>query len=82
MDPTDLVADTAAAVAQAQAQLNGTASGGLLFNCILRRLDLDASDRHEAFLDIFKDMSVAGLHTYGESWLGHINQTCTGLLLA
>ena len=81
MDPTDLVSDTRAALEQATEQLGGTVSGGVLFNCILRRLELDATDRHEEFRKIFDGIPVAGLHTYGESWLGHINQTCTGLLI-
>ena len=81
MDPTDLVADTASALSQAREQLNGHIGGGLLFNCILRRLELDATNRHDEFLRVFDGIPLAGLHTYGESWLGHINQTCTGLLI-
>jgi hypothetical protein len=81
MDPTDLVADTTSALAQAREQLAGHVGGGMLFNCILRRLELDATDRHAEFLRIFEGIPLAGLHTYGESWLGHINQTCTGLLV-
>jgi hypothetical protein len=45
----------------------------------LRRLELDAKQRHEPFIASFAGLEMAGFHTYGESWLGHINQTLTGL---
>jgi hypothetical protein len=52
----------------------------VLFNCILRRLELDANGSTQAFVQTFKEISAAGFHTYGESWLGHMNQTLTGVL--
>ena len=51
------------------------------FNCILRRLEMDADDSHGAFTECF-DAPTAGFHTYGESWLGHINQTLTAILFS
>lgn len=78
----DIIAGTSAALAEAQAQLGGSVSAGVLFNCILRRLELDATDQTEAFVDLFSGLPVAGFHTYGESWLGHMNQTLTGVLFA
>lgn len=83
MRGTDLVADTAAAVRRAAGELAalGTAPrGALVFNCILRRLELDATGAHAGFLGAFDGVPAAGFHTYGESWLGHINQTCTGIV--
>jgi hypothetical protein len=80
MRSTDLVADTAAAVRRAAASLGGPARGALLFNCILRRLELDAERSHARFLGAFAGIPAAGFHTYGESWLGHMNQTCAGIL--
>ena len=89
MRSTDLVGETRAAVQRtrdALAELSGrTASqprGALVFNCILRRLELDALDAHAPFREAFSGMPMAGFHTYGESWLGHINQTCTGIFFA
>lgn len=81
MEATDLIQDTRTALAASAAQLGGDIRGGLLFNCVHRRLDLDETGRLGEYVRIFEDIPVAGLHTYGESWLGHINQTCTGLLL-
>jgi len=79
MKTTDLVRDTREAIGKARDRLGGQLRGGLAFNCILRRLEMDAGRLHPAFLSSFEGMKVAGFHTYGESWLGHINQTLTGL---
>ena len=81
MTSGDLVADTRRAVDEARSALGGTVSGGVVFNCVLRRLELDALDAHEGFLGAFAGIPAAGFHTYGESWLAHINQTCTGVLV-
>jgi hypothetical protein len=78
MQSRDLVADTRRAVEDARQRLPSI-SGGLLFNCILRRLELDSLAKHDAFLETFSGLETAGFHTYGESWLGHINQTLTAL---
>lgn len=82
MQSTDLVKDSREAVAQAAQALGGKLRGGLAFNCILRRLELDAKKLHSPFYDVFQGTQTAGFHTYGESWLGHINQTLTALLFA
>lgn len=80
MEPTDMIADTGAAMAAACARLGTPATGALMFNCLHRRLVLDETGRHREFVEAFGDVPLAGLHTYGESWLGHINQTCVGLV--
>jgi hypothetical protein len=80
MRVTNLVADTRAAVASARAALGGPASGGVMFNCILRRLEIDARDDGPAFLQAFQGLPLAGFHTYGESWLGHVNQSLAGIV--
>ena len=82
MQSTDLLKDTRASFEEAKAALGGTVRGGLAFNCILRRLDLDAFGTHEAFLASFEKTPLAGFHTYGESYIGHVNQTLTALWMA
>jgi len=82
MQSGDIISETSAALAAAVEGLGGAASAGVLFNCILRRLELDAKDETQAFVDTFKGLPVAGFHTYGESWIGHMNQTLTGVLFA
>jgi hypothetical protein len=82
MNSTDLVDDTRRAVQEAQARLKAPISGGLAFNCVLRRLEMDAKNLHPGFLHTFEGMQVSGFHTYGETWLGHMNQTMTALWFA
>ena len=82
MEATQLVDDTRKALAKAAKDLNAPVSGGLVFNCILRRLELDSDKLHQPFLESFAGKKIAGFHTYGESYLGHINQTLTSLLFS
>jgi hypothetical protein len=80
MDSGDLVGETASAVAAARADLGGHISGAVWFNCILRRLELDAEGLTDPFLSALGGIPAAGFHTYGETWLGHVNQTLTGVV--
>lgn len=82
MDSTDLVGETRQAMARAEEEVGGRAAGALAFNCILRRLELDATKAHDGFLQAFGGIPTLGFHTYGESYLGHVNQTCTALVFA
>lgn len=82
MRGTDLIGETKAAFAKTDTELGGPRGGAVVFNCILRRLQMDVEKSHEQFLDAIGHSPVAGFHTYGESWLGHINQTCTALVFA
>ncbi|HEX2780430.1 MAG TPA: FIST N-terminal domain-containing protein, partial [Gemmatimonadaceae bacterium] len=82
MNSTDLVGETRQAMARAAKEVGGRAGGALAFNCILRRLELDATNAHEGFLKAFGGIPTLGFHTYGESYLGHVNQTCTALVFA
>jgi hypothetical protein len=82
MQSTDLIQDTREEMSRIRATLGGRLSGGLAFNCILRRLELDAKNLHGPFLESFAGLEVAGFHTYGESWLGHMNHTLTALWFA
>jgi hypothetical protein len=80
MNSGDLVAETAAAIRAATADLGGRTGGAVMFNCILRRLQLDAEHTGDAFVRAFDGLPLAGFHTYGETWLGHVNQTLTGVV--
>lgn len=71
---TDIVADTRKALA-------GTKHRGLVvFNCILRTLELKELGQTEVFGKLFTQPTV-GFSTYGEAYIGHINQTATILAL-
>ena len=41
---------------------------------------MDAENTAPAFVEAFDGIPVAGFHTYGETWLGHVNQTLTGVV--
>ncbi|WP_088286259.1 FIST signal transduction protein [Kineosporia sp. A_224] len=79
MGTGDLVGGTREALLDAWRSL-GTASGAVMFNCILRRLEMDATGATQDFVDAFGGLPVAGFHTYGETWMAHVNQTLTGIV--
>jgi hypothetical protein len=82
MRSTDIVADAHAAMESARQALGAPVAGGVAFNCVLRRLEMDARQLHDGFLHSFDGVPVGGFHTYGETWLGHINQTLTAVWFA
>lgn len=75
----NLLADTRTALRRTRTDLGG-ASGAVLFNCGFRRLEMDAKNLSAAFPSALDGIPAAGFHTYGESWLGHVNQTLTGVV--
>lgn len=77
---TQMIDDTATALRKATAQVGGDPTGAIMFNCILRRMELDADRTHAEFRRTFQSIPTAGFHTYGESWLGHMNQTLTAIV--
>lgn len=82
MRATDLVEDARAALARASAVLGGPPSAGILFNCAYRMLEAQIKGSEAAYHQLLSGFTHAGLHSNGESYLGHINQTLTGLLIA
>lgn len=75
MEAADLVDETRAALHEAHRALRGYVSGGVMFNCILRRLEMDATGIAQPFLEAFGGLPMAGFHTYGETWMAHVNQS-------
>jgi len=80
LSSTDIVADTRSALEAKKAEL-GEISGIIDFDCILRTLELRAEQRTSEYGAIFGDVPVIGFSTYGEAYLGHLNQTSTMLIL-
>jgi hypothetical protein len=71
---TDIVTDTAKA-------LEGSSHRALVvFNCILRTLDIKNNGQQNDFGSLFTRPTI-GFATYGEAYIGHINQTATILAL-
>ena len=76
---TDIIADTKDAVASMEKKA-GTIKGLINFNCILRTLQLDQEKKNDEYGAIFNDIPTIGFSTYGEAYIGHINQTATMLV--
>ncbi len=79
LQSTDIIADTALALQKAKEELGGV-SAILNFNCILRTLDLKQQHKTQAYGKLFENVPTIGLSTYGENYIGFINQTATMLL--
>ncbi len=77
---TDIVADTRAAI-DAMCAKHGTISALVDFDCILRRLQLNEEQRCAEYGSVFGSIPAIGFSTYGEAWIGHLNQTSTMLVL-
>lgn len=75
----DIIRDTKAAIAEKQAAL-GTVSGIINFHCVLRTLELEQKGKTQAYADLFSDIPAIGFSTYGEAYIGHVNQTSTMLV--
>ncbi len=78
LQATDIVKDTRAVV-QAQKEKLGRISGLIHFNCCFRALQLEQWGQWQEYGKIFAGIPTVGFSTYGEQYLGHINQTSTML---
>jgi hypothetical protein len=58
----------------------GEIRGLINFNCMLRTKELMLTDSVESYGNIFKNIPTIGFNTYGEAFLGHINQTSVILI--
>jgi hypothetical protein len=54
---------------------NNKISGIINFNCILRTLELQNKNQTDEYGRIFSDIPTIGFSTYGEEYIGHVNQT-------
>jgi len=72
LESTDIIADTGKA-------LEGSRRALIVFNCILRTLQLQEEGQCEAFGALFTNTPSVGFSTYGEEYMGYFNQTATML---
>ena len=77
---TDIVAETRRALERKRQMLGGI-SGVVNFNCILRTLELQRTGKEQEYGRLFTEVPTIGFSTYGEEYLGHVNQTATMLVL-
>ena len=78
LQATDIVSDTRKAIEQQKSA--GAIRGIIDFQCILRTLQLREEQRCGEYGEIFQGIPNIGLSTYGEAYLGHLNQTSTMLV--
>jgi hypothetical protein len=78
--PTDIVGSLARIV-KATRPTGGRTELVVLFDCVLRRLELSSLRRRTAAGDLLAQMPCVGFSTYGEVDAGlHVNQTTTGIV--
>jgi hypothetical protein len=79
LDATDIVSHTKDAIEAAKAA-GDPITGIIDFQCILRTLQLREEKRCDQYGAIFAGIPTTGFSTYGEAYLGHVNQTSTMLV--
>lgn len=78
LEAQNMIPDTAEAISVKEESLNGI-QALVVFNCILRTLQLENEGLTDAYGKLFSVPTV-GFSTYGESMIGHMNQTATMLV--
>ena len=78
LSSTDIVADTKALIDDTNKKR--PLAGIINFHCILRTLQLEQEGKTEEYGRIFSTIPTIGFSTYGEEYIGHINQTATMLV--
>ncbi|MDR1955402.1 MAG: FIST C-terminal domain-containing protein [Treponema sp.] len=78
LKPGDLIAHTHKAVQEAALYIPNI-QGALLFNCVLRYLELQELKKTDAFNRLFSHLNCIGFNTYGEEFHIHHNQTLTAV---
>lgn len=78
LESTDIIGDTKKAIARAREEMGGL-SAIVNFNCILRTLELKQKNLTKEYGELFSGVQAIGFSTYGEQYIGHINQTATML---
>lgn len=76
---TNIIEDTKMVIKNKEAELGGI-DGLIDFHCILRALELQSRNKTDEYGRIFTDIPAVGFATYGEQYIGHINQTSTILV--
>lgn len=79
LETTNIIEDTRNAIAQAQKE-SGRIIGIINFNCIMRKLELENKNLTDEYGALFSSVPTVGFSTYGEQYIGHINQTATMLV--
>ncbi|HEY6874627.1 MAG TPA: FIST N-terminal domain-containing protein [Geobacteraceae bacterium] len=76
LQSTDIIADTRRTLDAARTA-SGELSAIVNFNCILRTLELRQKGLTDQYGELFAAVPTVGFSTYGEQFIGHMNQTAT-----
>lgn len=79
LNARDIVTETEKALTEAARGLTQV-EALVNFNCIQRKLELEQTQRLADYGALFRPFKSIGFSTYGESYIGHINQTSVMLL--
>jgi len=80
LEPIDIVEDMNNALVHGINEVGGS-SGGIIFCCILQKIEISTLGKQDEFLKLLDGRNLAGFFTYGEHYFAHMNQTLTGLLI-
>ena len=81
MQATDIVENAQSAFDRLALPASTRPRTALLFNCAYRMLEVQIKGLEDPYHQALTHVTHAGLHTNGESYLGHMNQTLTGLVI-
>ncbi len=79
LESTNIIDDTRTSINSAKDEL-GSISAIINFNCILRTLELYEKNLDGQYGELFSNIPTIGFSTYGEQYIGHLNQTATMLV--
>lgn len=76
---TNILEDTKKAIENKVKEM-GRIDGIINFDCVERILELEDKNLDKEYGEIFKDIPTIGFSTYGEQFIGHMNQTAAMLV--
>ncbi len=76
LELTNLIEDTRNVLERSRAKLGGI-SGVIVFNCAHRALELEFNKQSREYGELFAEIPTIGFNSYGEQFIGHMNQTAT-----
>ena len=76
---TNIIEDTKKAIENKMKEF-GKIEGIINFDCVDRILELEGKHLEKEYGEIFKDIPTIGFSTYGEQFIGHMNQTSAMLV--
>lgn len=79
LESTNIIEDTKLALKNKIDEL-GQIDGIINFDCIERSFELKKNKLEKQYGEIFSDIPTIGFSTYGEEFIGHLNQTATMLV--